>query len=206
MKIGYIRVSTLEQHTDRQIDSLNFCDKIFEEKISGKDTNRPKLKEMLEFVKEGDIIYITELSRLGRSMIDLYNICDELRNKQVDLKSLKENISLTDDSSMGKFTFAIFSAMAEFERNLIKERQMEGIKSAKERGKKWGQPTVYGKDAQEQDSIMYDLYNNKITKDEAVARFGGSASNFALRYRNWLKEKGLYTGDLRRNNGRPRKN
>lgn len=197
MKIGYIRVSTLEQHTERQLDSLAFCDKIYEEKISGKDTNRPKLKEMLEFVKEGDVIYITELSRLGRSMIDLYQICDELRQKKVDLKSLKENISLTDDSSMGKFTFAIFSAMAEFERNLIKERQKEGIKACLERGKPYGRPEKYN--TGEEDSIMKDYLDGKLTRDEAIKLFGCTASNFSVRLRKY-KQVNNITTDLRKQN------
>lgn len=197
MNIGYIRVSTVEQHTDRQVDSLSFCDKIYEEKISGKDINRPKLKEMLEFVKEGDTIYITELSRLGRSMIDLYQICDLLRNKKVDLKSLKENISLTDDSSMGKFTFAIFSAMAEFERNLIKERQKEGIKSALERGKPYGRPEKYN--TGEEDSIMKDYLDGNITRDEAIKSFGCTASNFSVRLRKY-KQVNNITTDLRKQN------
>lgn len=197
MNIGYIRVSTLEQHTDRQVDSLSFCDKIYEEKISGKDINRPKLKEMLEFVKEGDTIYITELSRLGRSMIDLYQICDELRNKKVDLKSLKENISLTDDSSMGKFTFAIFSAMAEFERNLIKERQREGIKACIERGKPYGRPEKYSVD--DEDSIMEDYLTGNITRDEAISKIGCKSAMFSVRLRKY-KEKNNITTDLRKQN------
>lgn len=199
MKIGYIRVSTLEQHTDRQIDSLSFCDKIFEEKISGKDTNRPKLKEMLEFVKEGDVIYITELSRLGRSMIDLYQICDELRNKKVDLKSLKENISLTDDSSMGKFTFAIFSAMAEFERNLIKERQKEGIKACLDRGKPYGRPQKYNNG--NEDEILQDYIDGNITRDEAISKFGCKPANFSLRLKKY-KERNNITTDLRKGNNK----
>lgn len=197
MNIGYIRVSTVEQHTDRQVDSLSFCDKIYEEKISGKDTNRPKLKEMLEFVKEGDTIYITELSRLGRSMIDLYQICDELRNKKVDLKSLKENISLTDDSSMGKFTFAIFSAMAEFERNLIKERQREGIKACIERGKPYGRPEKYSVD--DEDTIMEDYLTGNITRDEAISKIGCKSAMFSVRLRKY-KEKNNITKDLRKQN------
>ena len=178
MNIAYIRVSTTEQNTDRQEMALQeICEKFYIEKVSGKDTNRPALQEMLENVKEGDVVYITELSRLGRSMIDLYNIAKQLKEKNVELRSLKENISITDNSPTSKFTFGIFGLMAEFERDLIRERQREGIKIAIEKGKPYGRPK---KLHDEYDEIMELYYSGEITRVEAIERVGCSNPMFSL--------------------------
>ena len=105
MRVGYIRVSTVQQHTDRQEDSLEKMnvEKLFIEKASGKDRNRPQLKALLEFVQPGDVVVVHELSRMARSVIDLYDIAKELNDKGVSLESLKEDIDLT--SATGKLTF-----------------------------------------------------------------------------------------------------
>lgn len=144
-RIGYIRVSTKDQHTDRQHAAFAAAgielDKIFEEKISGKDRNRPALKSMLEYVREGDIVYIESLSRLGRSIKDLIDIVDVLQRKKVQVKSLKESL-IDTTTPQGRLIFGIFSALSEFERACIRERQREGIEAAKAAGKYLGRPKI----------------------------------------------------------------
>lgn len=189
MKIGYIRVSTTEQNTARQDDMLKDerCDKIFKEKRSGKDMNRPELQKMLEYVKEGDTVVVCELSRLGRSMVDLANIANQLREKGVTLKSLKENIDF--DNPSGLLMYHMLSAFAQFERDIIKERQKEGIKAALERGQKWGAKQQYGTD----DRVMCELFSaysrGEMTQAEAIKKFGGSKQTFYNHYNKWREEQ-----------------
>lgn len=139
MKVGYIRVSTKEQNTLRQEEAMKELgvEKIFLEKVSGKETtNRPQLKEMLSYVREGDLVVVHEYSRLARNGADLVNIIDSLKKKGVGFKSIKENIDTTTPE--GKFFFFVMCGMAEFERELIKKRQREGIDAALENGVKFG--------------------------------------------------------------------
>ncbi len=141
MKVSYIRVSSKQQHTERQEDMmLNYnIGKEFIEKVSGKDMERSALKEMLNFVREGDVVYIESLSRLGRSTTDLIEIVNQLDNKRVSLVSIKESLIDTTTAS-GRLIFGIFACLAQFEREQSKERQREGIDAAKERGKHLGRP------------------------------------------------------------------
>ena len=140
MKIGYARVSTMDQNLDLQIDALKEegCNKIFEEKITGTKLERLQLKEAINYARENDIIVIWKLDRLGRSIKDLIEIMQTLSNKKIELKSLQENIDTT--TSSGKLTFHIFCALAEFEKNIIKERTNAGIIAARARGKFGGRP------------------------------------------------------------------
>ncbi len=135
MNIAYVRVSTVEQNEERQIEGLTpyNIDKWYTEKVSGKDTNRPKLQEMLDFVREGDTIYIHDFSRLARSTADLLQITDRLNNKGVLLVSKKENIDTSTPT--GKLMLTVIAAIAEFERENLLERQREGIAIAKKEGK-----------------------------------------------------------------------
>lgn len=135
MKIAYVRVSTVEQNEQRQIEALekHGIEKWFTEKVSGKDTNRPKLKEMLDFAREGDIIYIHDFSRLARSTKDLLDIVEMLNNKGIHLVSNKENID--SSTPTGKLMLTMIGAIAEFERQNLLERQKEGIAIAKREGK-----------------------------------------------------------------------
>ncbi len=132
--IAYIRVSTEEQNEARQIAALKpfDIDKWFIEKKSGKNTDRPKFKEMMNYIREGDTIYIKDFSRLSRSVSDLLNIVDELENKQIKLISLKENLDTSN--STGKLMLTMIAAINEFERTNLLERQREGIAIAKEKG------------------------------------------------------------------------
>lgn len=188
MKVGYIRVSTLEQNTARQDDMLRGekCDKVFKEKKSGKDMNRPELKKMLEYVKEGDTVVVCELSRLGRSMTDLANIAEQLKAKGVMLKSLKENIDF--DNPSGLLMYHMLSAFAQFERDIIRERQKEGIKAALERGKKWGPEQKYGLDDRKACELFARYERGEINNYEAIQEFGGSRQTFYNHYNKWKEE------------------
>lgn len=136
MKVFYLRVSTTEQNIDRQIKMAKdngIEDRfIFIDKQSGKDTERPQLKKMLQFIQSGDTVYTESISRIARNTKDLLNIIDELNKKQVDFVSLKENIDTT--TPQGQFMLTVFGAIATLERDCILQRQAEGIAEAKKRG------------------------------------------------------------------------
>lgn len=134
MNIGYVRVSTVDQNDSRQLVALkkHKIDKWFTEKISAKDTNRPQLKLMIEFAREGDTIYIHSLDRLARSTKDLLDIVEQFQLKKIHLVSNKENIDTS--TATGKLMLTMIGAIAEFERANMLERQREGIAIAKANG------------------------------------------------------------------------
>ncbi|MDO5296420.1 MAG: recombinase family protein [bacterium] len=134
MKIAYIRVSTIEQNEARQYEALKSCgiEKFYSEKISGKNTDRPKFKEMMEAVREGDTIYVEDFSRLARSTEDLLRIVRELNDKGIGLVSMKEN--LDTKTPTGELMLTVIAAINQFERKNMLERQKEGIAIAKEKG------------------------------------------------------------------------
>jgi DNA invertase Pin-like site-specific DNA recombinase len=141
-KVAYKRVSTAEQNTARQLDNMTF-DKVFEDKVSGKDTNRPKLQAMLEYgLREGDELYIHSLDRLGRNTADLIELMNQLRAKGVTVKFVKQGLEFKPDTnnSMNDLMFTMLAAFSQFERELMLERQREGIAKAKEEGKYKGRP------------------------------------------------------------------
>jgi DNA invertase Pin-like site-specific DNA recombinase len=142
MKVAYIRVSTKDQNTARQDEVFKEMGitKIFSEKISGKNANRPELKLMLDYVREGDVLFVESFSRLGRSTRDLIEIVDQLNKKSVQLVSLKEKIDTTTPA--GKLMFHIFASLSEFEREVLKQRQKEGIELAKKAGKYKGRKPI----------------------------------------------------------------
>lgn len=135
MIVAYVRVSTLEQNEARQVEALkqHNIEKWYIEKVSGKDTKREKLQLMLDFVREGDEVYVMDFSRLSRSVQDLLNIVDLLNSKKVKLVSLKENLDTSTPT--GKLMLTMIGAISEFERQNILERQREGIEIAKREGK-----------------------------------------------------------------------
>ena len=146
MRVAYIRVSTAEQNDARQVEAMQKynIEKWFAEKVSGKDTNRPKLKEMLDFVREGDTVHIHDFSRLARSTKDLLDIVELLNGKGVHLVSNKENIDTSTPT--GKLMLTLIGAIAEFERQNLLDRQREGIAIAHKQGKYKGgkRKKVYG--------------------------------------------------------------
>ena len=142
--IAYIRVSTKEQNTGRQHEDFNargiVLDKVFEEKVSGKNTDRPQLQAMLAYLREGDTLYVESFSRLARSTRDLLNIVNTLTEKGVSFVSLKENVDTT--TSQGKFMLTVFAGLYELERDNILERQREGIDLALKEGRPYGRPSA----------------------------------------------------------------
>lgn len=145
MIFNYIRVSTIEQNTERQLRDV-VCDRVYEEKISGKDTNRPQLQAMLSNIRSGDIINIHEMSRLARNTRDLLNLVEEITSKGATVVFHKENLTFKGNEKQDpyqKMMMTMLGAVAELERNLILERQREGIALAKLHNKyKGGQPKL----------------------------------------------------------------
>lgn len=133
-RIGYIRVSTLDQHTERQLEGIE-VDKTFTDKASGKDTKRPQLDQLMGFVRSGDTLIVHSMDRLARNLDDLRRIVQTLTGKGVRIEFVKEHLTFTgEDSPMANLMLSVMGAFAEFERALIKERQREGIAQAKKRG------------------------------------------------------------------------
>ena len=132
--VGYIRVSSLDQNTERQLDGLKL-DKVFTDKASGKDTKRPQLKAALEYLRDGDKLIVHSLDTLARNLVDLKNIVSELTVRDVTVEFVKERLVFTnEDNAMSNLLLSVISAFAEFECSLIRERQREGIALAKKAG------------------------------------------------------------------------
>lgn len=142
MKVAYIRISTVEQNTARQYEMMKEkeIEKYFEDKCSGKNTNRRALNELMEFIREGDTVYIESFSRLARSTKDLLDLVEYFTNKKVNLISLKENLDST--TATGKLMLTMIGAIATFERECMLERQAEGIAIAKQSGKYKGRKKI----------------------------------------------------------------
>jgi len=164
-RIGYARVSTTDQDLTAQLAALKEagCTEIFEEKESGAKSDRPKLAELLKFVRRGDVVVITKLDRLARSTSDLLKIVDTLTEKQVGFKVLN-NAALDTTSATGKLMLTVLAGVAEFERQIMLERQLDGIKLAKEAGKYTGRKAT----AQAQSAEIKSLLESGMTK-QAVA-------------------------------------
>lgn len=143
--VGYARVSTEDQHLDRQLDMLKErgVERIYTEKMTGTKRERPELNRMLEGLSPGDTVVVESLSRLGRSTKDLIGLVELLREKGVQLVSLKESIDTETPS--GKLLFTLISAIAQFERDTIAERTAEGLKAARARGRRGGRPRADAK-------------------------------------------------------------
>ena len=176
MKVAYIRVSTEEQNTARQEEMMKTqgVEKIFMEKISGKDTNRPQLKAMLDYVREGDTLVVESYSRLARNTQDLLKIVDELEKKGVAFKSLKENIDTS--TPQGKLMLTIFAGLAQFERECTLQRQKEGIAIAKEQGKYKGRKPLAK--PENWDSVIERMNKGEITKVQARTELGLTHATF----------------------------
>ncbi len=189
-KIGYIRVSTEHQETARQQEIMgNYeVERIFSEKISGANTDRPQLKAMLDYVREGDTLYVESISRLGRSTKDLLNIIDSLTAKGVTLISNKENIDT--NSPTGKFMLTVFAALSQLEREQLRQRQREGIEIAKVQGKYTGRkpiPIDWTK--------FWQLYGEwklkKITARDFMKKMDLTANTFYRRVREYEVRNGI---------------
>ena len=140
MLVGYARVSTQEQDTSLQLDALCAagCEKLFEEKASGAQRDRPQLKAALDYMREGDTLVVWKLDRLARSMRQLIETVEDLHSRGIGFRSLTESIDTT--TAGGKLIFHIFGALAEFERSVIRERTTAGLRAARARGRLGGRP------------------------------------------------------------------
>ena len=183
MRVGYIRVSTVEQHEDRQVKDLTEnakVSKVFMDKLSGKDTNRPQLNAMRDYVREGDTVVVSEYSRLARSTKDLLNIIDTLENKGVTVISMKEKLDTSTPD--GEFMLTVLAGVATLERKLMLQRQREGIAIAKANGKYKGRQSKQKPDDWESLKAMY--MSRQITVSEIAKRCDVSRP---IVYK-WLKE------------------
>lgn len=183
MKIGYARVSTQDQNLDRQLDNLKAagCERIFNEKMTGTKSDRPELKTMLLTLRPGDILVIDSFSRLSRSTKDLLSLVDHLTAMDVHLVSLKENLDTT--TATGKLMLTMLSALSQFERDLIAERTVDGLKAARARGRSGGRPRAGNPKDREQAYAMYKA--NIMTCQEIADKFGVSLSTL----NRWIREK-----------------
>lgn len=179
--IGYIRVSTKEQNTGRQHtcfeDKGIKLEKVYEEKISGKNRERPQLKAMLDFVRSGDTVYIESISRLARNTVDFLNIVQELTSKGVDLISLKEQIDTT--TPQGRFVLNIFASLSELERETIRQRQREGIDLALSEHRPYGRPKLAISDTFK--AVYKEWKGGKITAVQAMSKVGMKPNTFYRR-------------------------
>lgn len=182
--IAYVRVSTLEQNEARQREALQKfnIDKWFIEKASGKDTKRPKLQEMLEYVREDDTVYVEEFSRLGRSTADLLAIVQQIEDLGAKFVSVKENFDTKTPA--GKLQMTMMAAIAEFERAMILERQREGIAIAKREGKYKGRKAVSVPNI----GAFYDKYmSRKATKSSIASELGISRTTLDKLFKQYEK-------------------
>jgi len=183
--IAYVRVSTIEQNESRQREALEKfkIDKWFVEKASGKDMNRPKLQEMLEYVREDDTVYVEEFSRLGRSTADLLATVQKIEDAGAKFVSTKENFDTSTPT--GRLQMTMMAAIAEFERAMILERQREGIAIAKREGKYKGRKAVSVPDI----GVYYDKYMRRDgTKTSIAAEIGVSRTTLDKLFKQYEKE------------------
>jgi len=170
MRIGYARVSTGEQKMDLQIDALEDaeCERIYKETTSGAAKSRAELERCLEELRDGDTLVVWRLDRFGRSLKDLVSKMEALEEKGADFVSLTEGIDTT--TAQGRLTFHIFGALAEFERELSRERTMAGLKAARERGRVGGRPRAL--DEEDLPQIQSLMQNPDVSTKQICERFG----------------------------------
>ncbi len=179
MLIGYARVSTDDQNLDLQKDALTRagCEKIWEDQQSGSQAERTGLKDALAYAREGDTLVVWRLDRLSRSLKDLIAMVTQLESQGVGLKSLQE--SLDTSSSSGKLIFHLFGALAEFERNLIRERTQAGLQAARARGRKGGRPPSLDADKR---ALAVQLYEDKKHTVQQICQMMGISKPTLYKY------------------------
>ena len=182
MIIGYARVSTQEQNLDRQLDNLKArgCERIYQEKMTGTKADRPELAKMLDALRPGDVLVIDSFSRLSRSTKDLLEMVERLNKMNVQLVSLKEQLDTT--TATGKMMLTMLSALSQFERDLIAERTVDGLKAARARGRMGGRPKVGDAKLKARALSLYDA--NTMTNREIAETVKVSTATLS----RWIRE------------------
>jgi DNA invertase Pin-like site-specific DNA recombinase len=191
MLIGYARISTADQSLNLQEDALKRagCERVYTDTASGATSERTGLKEALDFAREGDVLVVWRLDRLGRSLRDLLETVAALESRKIGFKSLSESLDTT--TSGGKFFFQVFGALAEFERNLIRERTQAGLKSARARGRVGGRPRTL--DPQKAD-LARKLYDEREHTVKEIARMVGISKPGLYHYLKRRHKKAVDVG------------
>lgn len=179
MLIGYARVSTDAQNLYRQLDQLKSagCERIYQEKITGTKKDRPELDKLLDQVRDGDTIIISDLTRLSRSTKDLFHLVEQIEKKGANIKSLKESWMDTT-SPQGKLMFTLFAGISQFERDLISQRTKEGLSSARARGRKGGRPVKPNKEVE----LALKMYDSKEYSISEIDKATGVSKTSLYRY------------------------
>ena len=190
MLLGYARVSTNDQNLDLQIDALRLhgCEKFFTDTVSGAKANRPGLDEMLKDARPKDVIVIWKLDRLGRSLKHLVDLVAELNERKIGLKSLNDPIDTT--TAQGRLVFNIFASLAEFEREIIRERTNAGLAAARARGRTGGRKPGLSEEAKKKARIAESYYNEKMP----VAEIAKSLSISKATLYKYLRFRGVKIG------------
>lgn len=191
MKIGYARISTKDQNLDLQKDALlkTGCKKIFEEVVSGAKKERPVLNQLITELREGDTVVVWKIDRLGRSLKHLVDMINIFHERGVAFQSLNDPIDTT--TAQGRLTFNIFASLAEFEREMIRERTYAGLTSAKARGRKGGRPKGLSVQAQATACAAETLYKEGKLSSEQIAKRLGISKNTLYTY---LRFRGIKIG------------
>lgn len=181
--VGYRRISTDDQNAARQLDGIALH-KVFTDETSGKDTDRPQLAACLDYLREDDTLVVDSIDRLARNLIDLHRLVTDLTNRGVTIRFVHENLTFSPNgnSIFDKLILSVLGAFAEFERNMMLERQRAGIRKAKERGVYKGRKPTLGKKRKQE---LFDMIDAKTPKAQAARHFGISVQTV----RNYLKER-----------------
>lgn len=192
MKIGYARVSTSDQNLELQLDALRKegCEEIFQDKVSGVSKEKPGFDEMIKRLRKGDVVVIYKLDRLSRSLIDLVSTISKFDELGVGFKSLNDT-HIDTTSPSGKFVFHLFSSLAEFERDLIRQRTQAGLKSARARGRIGGRPKGLSPKAEETAIVCETLYREGKLSSNAIAKQLNVSKATLYKY---LKHRGVEIG------------
>ena len=182
MKIGYARVSTLDQNLNLQIDALKNagCEIIYQEKASGKNKERPELLNLFSKLRTGDTVIVWKLDRLGRSLRDLIDLVAEMQKLGVNFVSIQDSINT--ETATGRFTFNIFASLAEFEREIISERTKAGLQSARARGRKGGRPKGLSKENLSKAKSIKTLFDKQEKTMEEIGKDLGLSRSTCYRY------------------------
>ncbi len=182
MKFGYARVSTFDQNLNLQCDDLKKagCSEIFEEKISGVSKQRPALEKLLDKLRAGDTVVVWKLDRLGRSLKDLIDLVSLLESKKIGFVSLNDSLDTT--TPQGRLVFTLFAALAEFERDVIRQRTRAGLAAARARGRTGGRPRGLSKEAQNKAQVAKTLWEQKNKTAKEIASILGISRATFFRY------------------------